>query len=157
MILGNITQAKTYAYLPSAIQRGLAFLATTDMSKLTVGRHDIDGDKIFVNVMEFETQKASEKYAEIHQEYIDIQFLISGQERIDFSLANSSNLVQKEYDEKEDYYLIKSMQDESTLIMQPNMFAIFLTGQPHKPGCFVLAPKQIKKAVVKVHKSLLLN
>ncbi|PKF50137.1 N-acetylneuraminate anomerase [Enterovibrio nigricans] len=155
MILGHITQPDTYSYLPDAFRRSLAFLAETDMVALSTGRHDIDGDNIYVNVMAFDTQPANEKLAEVHKEYIDIQFLISGEERIGFALANGNNPIAKEYDGESDFYLVESMEGECEVIMSPGMFAIFLTEQPHKPGCNVSASTPIKKAVVKVHKSLL--
>ncbi|MDD1781501.1 YhcH/YjgK/YiaL family protein [Enterovibrio sp. ZSDZ35] len=155
MILGHITQPETYAHLPEAFRRSLAFLAETDMVALPTGRHDIDGDNIYVNVMAFDTQPANEKLAEVHKEYIDIQFLISGAERIGFALANDRNPIAKEYDAESDFYLVESMEGESEIIMSPDMFAIFLTEQPHKPGCNVTTSTSIKKAVVKVHKSLL--
>jgi YhcH/YjgK/YiaL family protein len=43
-----------------------------------------------------------------------------------------------------------------TLQMFPGMYAIFLPYEPHQPGCQLNAPTVIKKAVVKVHYSLLL-
>lgn len=157
MILGHIEHSNTYTYLPLVIRQCLDFLIKTDMKALAVGRHDIDGDNIFVNVMEFETQPACEKLAEVHKEYIDIQFLISGQERIGFALACESNPIAKEYDKATDFYLLERVKEESEVIMLPGMFAIFLTGQPHKPGCNVAGSGAalIKKSVIKVHKSLL--
>ncbi|KXF82224.1 N-acetylneuraminate anomerase [Enterovibrio coralii] len=155
MILGHITQPETYAYLPEAFRRSLAFLSETDMLTLPTGRHDIDGDNIYVNVMAFDTQPAKEKLAEVHKEYIDIQFLISGEERIGFALANENNPIAKDYDAESDFYLVESMVGETNVMMTPGTFAIFLPEQPHKPGCNVTASKPLKKAVVKVHKSLL--
>lgn len=157
MILGHIAQPNTYQYLPAVIRQCVTFLTETDMEALSVGRHDIDGDNIFVNVMEFTTQPADEKLAEAHKEYIDIQFLISGEEQIGFSLACANNPIAKEYDKEADFYLLEEVKTESQVVLLPKMFAIFLTEQPHKPGCIVsgAASVPIKKAVVKVHKSLL--
>lgn len=157
MILGHITQPETYAYLPEAFRRSLAFLKDTDMAALPTGRYDIDGDNIYVNVMAFDTQSANEKLAEVHKEYIDIQFLIRGEEYIGFALANENNPIAKEYDAESDFYLVESMMGEAGATMTPGAFAIFLPEQPHKPGCIVTTSKQIKKAVVKVHKSLLVK
>lgn len=155
MILGHIEQPETYRYLPGNVQKCLAFFIQTDMQALPTGRHDIDGDNIFVNVMAFDTQPANEKLAEVHKEYIDIQFLISGEERIGFGLACENNPIAKEYDKESDSYLVEAIKGEAEVIMLPNMFAIFLTGQPHKPGCQVSHASPIKKAVIKMHKSLL--
>lgn len=154
MIVGHIDQLETYSYLPEAVHRSLAFLAETNMAELAIGRHDIDGDNIFVNVMAFDTACADSKLHEVHREYLDIQYLITGEERIGFALANDGHTVDKPYDADNDYWLAGPLDTESEVVMVPGMFAIFLPNQPHKPGCQVQMPQAIKKAVVKVHRHL---
>lgn len=154
MIVGHIDQRETFSYLPAAVHRSLAFLSETNLEALPVGRHDIDGDNIFVNVMAFETAGADSKLHEVHREYIDIQYLIAGNERIGFALASEQHMVETPYDAENDFWLAGPVDCESEVVLEPGMFAIFLPNQPHKPGCVVEAPQIIKKAVVKVHRSL---
>ncbi|MBY5943701.1 N-acetylneuraminate anomerase [Photobacterium rosenbergii] len=154
MIVGHIDQRETFSYLPAAVHRSLAFLSGTNLETLPVGRHDIDGDKIFVNVMAFETSSAESKLHEVHRDYLDIQFLVAGSERIGFAVASEAHTVEKPYDSENDFWLAGAVEGESEVLLEPGMFAIFLPGQPHKPGCTVAAPQLIKKAVVKVHRSL---
>ncbi|MCX0221867.1 YhcH/YjgK/YiaL family protein, partial [Escherichia coli] len=45
--------------------------------------------------------------------------------------------------------------DEQMITLKPGMFAIFMPGEPHKPGCAVETPAEIKKVVIKVRASLL--
>lgn len=155
MIFGHINQPLTYAYLPPILKQAISYFQQTDMYNLPVGRHDLNEDLLYINVMEFDSQLAEEKQAEVHQEYIDIQFLVSGRERIGFGLENSTNQISKEYDSLNDYYLVASIADESEVILSPGMFAIFFPEQPHKPGCCMEKPIPLKKAVIKMHKSLL--
>ncbi len=155
MIFGHIEQPESYAFLPRVVIKSLEYLRVTDLQALELGRHDIDGDKVFANVMAFETANANEKLAEVHKEYIDIQFLVSGTERIAFGLPSGANQVAIEYDEESDFYLVEGMEYESEVILAPNMFAIFLPEEPHKPGCSYRTSGHIKKVVMKVHKSLL--
>ncbi|WP_332705661.1 N-acetylneuraminate anomerase [Plesiomonas shigelloides] len=155
MIFGHIQQPHTYAYLPAALKQAIHYLQQTDMQSLPVGRHDIEGDLLYVNVMAFDTQPAEQKQAEVHQEYIDIQYLITGAERIGFGLENIDNPVAKAYDADNDYYLVASVRDESEVLLEPGMFAVFFPEQPHKPGCCIGQPAALKKAVIKMHKSLL--
>ncbi|MBE8352081.1 YhcH/YjgK/YiaL family protein, partial [Leptospira borgpetersenii] len=56
---------------------------------------------------------------------------------------------------EDDYQLIADIPDKSQLRMLPGMFAVFLPGEPHKPGCQIAGSGAIKKVVVKVHHSLL--
>ncbi|HEH9428097.1 TPA: YhcH/YjgK/YiaL family protein [Aeromonas sobria] len=155
MIYGHIHQPQTYAHLPRAMQQAIIFLQKTDMHNLPVGRHDIEGDKLYVNVMQFNTEPAEHKQAEVHKNFIDLQFLISGAERINFGLENNKNQIVQAYDPQNDYYLVGEVNDESEVTLAPGMFAMFFPEEPHKPGCSVMQSIEIKKAVIKVHKSLL--
>ncbi|MFB2871356.1 N-acetylneuraminate anomerase [Aeromonas jandaei] len=155
MILGNIHQPQTYSYLSPILKQAISYLKQTDMYNLPVGRYELEKELLYVNVMEFDTNFSEQKQAEVHREYIDIQFLISGQERIFLGLENTTNPVFKEYDEINDYYLVSSISCESELLLSPGMFAIFFPEQPHKPRCCIETPMSLKKAVMKMHKSLL--
>lgn len=154
MIFGNIHQPQTYNYLPSILKQAVTYFKQTNMLDIPVGRYELEKNLLYVNVMEFDTGLAEQKQAEVHKEYIDIQFLISGEERIFFGLENSKNMTSKEYDVINDYYLVSSISSESELLLLPGMFAIFLPEQPHKPGCCIDNSMPLKKAVMKMHRSL---
>ncbi|HDL5553144.1 TPA: YhcH/YjgK/YiaL family protein, partial [Mannheimia haemolytica] len=55
-----------------------------------------------------------------------------------------------EYRDEDDYQLTAEIDDKNNLILKPNMFAIFLPYEPHKPGNSVNGNKTLKKLVVKV-------
>lgn len=154
MIYGHIEHQATNQYLPPVIQQCLMYLNETDLARLTTGKHIIDGERIFANVMEFDTGFSNDKQAEVHKEYIDVQCLIHGEERIQYSLENEVNPIAKAYDEENDFYLVESMHQCNEVIMHPKMFAIFFPEEPHKPGCLVEQSMPIKKIVIKVHRSL---
>lgn len=155
MIFGLIEDKQLYPLLPKAIQRAVDFLNDADLQALSLGRHEIEGENMFANVMSFETSAATEKQAEVHKEYIDVQCLISGEEKIEFSLANQSNPIATDYDIDNDFYLVSEMANSSELLLNPGMFAVFYPEQPHKPGCFINQASTLKKVVVKVHKDYL--
>lgn len=94
--------------------------------------------------MAFDTSAAESKRYELHREYLDIQILLSGTERIDFGLEGSAQQPDI-YHEDDDYQLCDSLEQRQTLHMVPGMFAIFLPNEPHKPGCMVNDSQKIKK------------
>ncbi len=109
-----------------------------------------------MNVMEFETSPAEEKKAEMHRKFIDIQLLISGEEMIEYGLSEPDLALYDEYRDEDDYQLTDKIEHKNELILQPNMFAIFLPYEPHKPGNAVGGQnKLLKKLVVKVPVSYL--
>lgn len=154
MINGSLTQTAYFSGLAESLQRVLAYLAEAPLADMACGRHEIDGELIFMNVMEFDTQLADTKKAEIHRTYADVQLLISGIEGIEYSaLLPTDNL--EPYHSDDDYQLIADIPNKSQLRMLPGMFAVFLPGEPHKPGCRIAGSGRVKKAVVKIHHSLL--
>lgn len=154
MISGSLTQTAFFGGLPERLQWVLAYLAELPLAELSCGRHEIDGELLFMNVMEFDTQPAESKKAEMHRTYADVQLLISGIESIEYSTLTPTEHLEP-YHADDDYQLIADIPDKSQLRMLPGMFALFLPGEPHKPGCQIAGSGTIKKVVVKVHHSLL--
>lgn len=118
------------------------------------GRYALQGDDIFMNVMTFATQPPEQKKAELHEQYIDIQLLLAGEERILYGVAGSACQCEEQHIE-DDYQLCSAIDGMQRLYLKPGMFAVFMPGEPHKPGCVVKETEEIKKVVVKVRASLL--
>ena len=145
--------------LPSAglhpvLQQALTLAIAANPQEKTPGRYELQGDNIFMNVMQFATQSPEQKKAELHREYIDIQVLLSGEERILFGMTDSARQCEEMHVE-DDYQLCSQIADEQAMVLKPGRFVIFMPGEPHKPGCVVQAPMDIKKVVIKVRASLL--
>ncbi|MEC6830236.1 N-acetylneuraminate anomerase [Photobacterium toruni] len=153
MIFGEIKQP--LHALPTAFQQAINFIKTQDLAQLENGRYEIDGDRIFANVMSFETQAATTKQGEVHQQYIDFQYLISGEERIDVSLNLTDCIPATDYDHDNDFALVETMPNTSSLLLKPGMFLAIFPQQPHKPGCVITTPMMIKKVVIKIHQQCL--
>lgn len=145
--------------LPSAglhpvLQQALTLAIAANPQEKTPGRYALQGENIFMNVMHFTTQSPEQKKAELHQQYIDIQMLLSGEERILFGMSDSARQCEEMHIE-DDYQLCSQIADEQAMVLKPGKFVIFMPGEPHKPGCVVQAPMDIKKVVIKVRASLL--
>lgn len=153
MILGEI-RSLSAAGLHPVLEEALTLALTARPQEQAPGRVELRRDDIFMNVMQFATQSATEKKAEQHGQYIDIQLLLAGEERIEFGLADSARQCEEGHID-EDYQLCREIAGCQSITLQPGMFAVFMPGEPHKPGCSVGEPKEIKKVVVKVRASLL--
>lgn len=140
--------------LHPVLQEALTLAVAARPQEKPPGRYELQGDNIFMNVMQFATQSPEQKKAELHQRYIDIQVLLSGEERILFGMIDSARQCEERHAE-DDYQLCNHIADEQALTLKPGRFAIFMPGEPHKPGCAVEEPGEIKKVVIKVRASLL--
>lgn len=118
------------------------------------GRYELRGEDIFMNVMQFSTLPPEEKKAELHERFIDIQLLLTGKERIFYGITGSARQCD-EWHVEDDYQLCAEIANEQSMTLKPGMFTVFMPGEPHKPGCVITGPAEIKKMVVKVRSNLL--
>lgn len=116
--------------------------------------YTLDGERLMMNVMTLTTQPPHEKKAELHRAYIDIQVLLEGRETIHYGLAESAR-EQEEWHPEQDYQLCHEIHNPQALHLVPGMFAIFMPGEPHKPGCHDTGREPVKKVVIKLHRDAL--
>ncbi|SMD01295.1 YhcH/YjgK/YiaL family protein [Sporomusa malonica] len=156
MIFGHIsTLEKDTPLLPQALAKGLDYLAKTDLVALPAGKHEIEGKDIYVSINEYETQPREVRRAEAHVEYLDIQYIISGEELIAYSLLAADNEVLSDELAAKDAIFYKTVQQETDLIMTKGVYAIFFPWDVHRPNCTLQETSKVKKAVVKIKMSLL--
>lgn len=130
--------------------RGLDWLAENDWEAQELGRAEIDGDALFANVMAFETSFPESKDYEAHQAYIDVHYVLEGEERIAVAPVEACEVV-TEYNEQDDFALYRAPEDQETWVTaQAGDFVVTEPGVAHKPGCCGENPAPLKKAVVKV-------
>ncbi|WP_435928872.1 N-acetylneuraminate anomerase [Dryocola sp. BD613] len=142
------------AGLPEALINAVRLALAQKPERKAPGSYPIQGEKLFMNVMEFSTQAPETKKAEQHREYIDIQVLLAGTERIYYGLFESARECEELHVE-EDYQLCNRIDNEQQLTLRPGQFAVFMPLEPHKPGCVVSRAETIKKVVIKLHRSAL--
>ncbi len=156
MIFGHIsTLAKDAPNLHKNLVKGLEYLAKTDLVALPKGKHEIEGKDIYVAINEYETQPREVRRAEAHADYLDIQYIISGEELIAYSLLAADNEVLSDELEAKDAIFYKTVQQETDLVMTEGMYAIFFPWDVHRPNCVLKEAVNVKKAVVKIKMSLL--
>ncbi|QLB42746.1 MULTISPECIES: N-acetylneuraminate anomerase [Mannheimia] len=154
MLLADLSRDDYAKSLPPVFARLCGKLKALDLANLALGWQDLE-EGIRMNVMSFETSPAEGKKAEMHRKFVDIQLLIEGEEMIEYGLSQPNLSKYDEYRDEDDYQLTDEIDDKNEVILKPNMFAIFLPYEPHKPGNTVNENKTLKKLVVKVPVELL--
>lgn len=156
MIFGKLDSlSKEKVNLAKVLVKGLDFLQRTDFSKMAVGKYEIEGNSIFALVQEYQTAPKTEKKAEAHAKYIDIQYICQGNEVIGFAPANEQNEVKEDLLDQKDAIFYKTVQGEMDLILSNGMYAVFFPNEVHRPGCNFEGGGQVRKVVVKIAMSLL--
>ena len=146
MIIDRLENAGTYTGRDNGITSALNFLKTTDLEKTGEGRHDINGDAVYALLMDYRTKPASEGVWEAHRRYIDVQYVVSGVERMGY--AHLDALVAGPYNQEKDYLFLKGSGD--FVLMPAGTFIILWPQDAHIPGTNVDQPLPVRKVVIKV-------
>lgn len=149
MIFGHISNENPFV-LPTAIQRALNFLRTTDFSQQKVGEVEIDGRNIYAQIIDMTTRPKKDNRPEVHRRYIDIQFLAKGEEIICVAAERGNNKISESLLAERDIIFYHDVNDESELTMTEGSYAIFFPQDVHRPGCIKNKATSIRKVVVKV-------
>jgi biofilm protein TabA len=114
-------------------------------------------DDIFAIEQSYSTRISKESLFESHVKYVDIQFLISGEEIIE--VAHTDLLeVDSKYNEEGDYSLYKPNSSSSKIIMKKGDLSILFPQDGHMPGIQSQGKsQQVFKTVVKIPYLLVTN
>jgi len=147
MILDKIENAEKYFILGDRFKNALEFLKNNDITKLTDGRHDIDGENVYAIISDYTTKDPNGCQPEAHKKYADVQYVASGAELIGYSVYSGQKPF-KEYDEEKDFLLYETV----TFFMKlyEGMFAIFFPDDIHMPGIRDVVSQPVRKVVIKV-------
>jgi biofilm protein TabA len=130
--------------------KSFTFLKSNDLSSLEIKRHEIDGDNAYAPVSEYLSKTEEEGKFEVHRRYIDIQYVINGEEKIGLApLANRRDVITPYNDENDIEFLTVS--DSEYHKATPDNFFIFFPSDIHKPGMRTGQDSvTIRKIVVKI-------
>lgn len=129
--------------------KAFTFLRSCDLVNAETQRHDIDGDFVYAGISEYITKDPEEAVYESHRKYIDIQYVIEGEELI--GLAHSSDILEvtTPYDEAAEAGFM-TVRNSTELQATPEKFFVFFPEDLHRPGVKAGENSPVRKVVVKV-------
>ena len=147
MLYDSLKHIEFYKGIHPGVYRALEILRDTDFSQLEDKRYEVDGDNLFFFLQSYET-KPDNDTPEAHRKYIDIQFLVSGREKMGVApLEDMSEEVEARPDG--DIWFYCGPMDYITLTAG-DRFAVLWPGDAHAPSIAVDSPAPCRKCVVKV-------
>ncbi|HHV32808.1 MAG TPA: DUF386 domain-containing protein [Clostridiales bacterium] len=149
MIYDTRENMKMYKGLGENLDRAIAYFLKTDFSKLEAGKYPIDEDRVFALVQTPTTYPKEKARWESHEKYIDIQYLLNGEEM--FGLQKTDQLtVSEPYREENDITFFEDNGKGFFPILRPDTFVICFPTDAHMPLIRPHEPMAIKKVVIKV-------
>ena len=146
MVLAPLDQADRYESLHPAFAGAFAFLRAADLAGLAPGRHDIDGDRLYVSIDQVDGRGQAAARLEYHRAHIDIQVTIAGDERIGWRPLGSCRTPSAPFDPSRDIGFYADRPDTWRSV-PPGMFVIFFPEDAHAP---LAGRGPVQKAIVKI-------
>ncbi len=124
-----------------------AFMKNNDLERMAPGKYPIDGDNVFATITEDPTKDFDETNWESHRNYIDLQYVIAGEEKIGVCPVSKAT-VTKDYDEKKDAANYRA--EGKIYDAKPGTFFLFFPSDAHRPGITPDGNQVDKKLVIKI-------
>lgn len=147
MIYSNLNHITDYSFLSAKIAKCFDYAKTHDLANMTPGRHDIDGDDLYVNIAAYTTSSEDVRIWEAHKRYLDLHLMLAGEECI--ALNHIQNMELGEFQEARDFLPMQGPA-QCLLTLRPGDFLICYPGDGHKTGICVAQPSTIRKAIFKI-------
>ncbi len=144
MIYAKLDDLKKYNIPECAV----SFLNTLN-AQTPAGHYELS-DGIFANIDEYKTKEHKDCMLEAHKKYTDIQLLLCGKERIDFTNTDGLN-VKVPYDSGRDVMFFELPETLNSIYLKSGNFALFYPEDAHRPQMnFSSVSAAVKKVVVKI-------
>ncbi len=150
MIVTDIRHIEHQVSMTPALKKALAFLRGQDVPGLPDGKAEIDGDRVYAIIQRYETIKTDAPTFEFHRKYIDIQFIVSGEETIGWTPMESMAITEA-YNADKDISFGKAGAGTWTPVrLQAGQLALLRPEDGHAPKLACGEPSPVMKIVVKI-------
>lgn len=154
MIFSSLRAASGPAVYPSAIRDALDWISEHDVVHMEAGTYELQGQDLYVMIQDFTTRPVQDCSPERHNDYLDIQYVVSGVERMGYAPYTGAEAVLSDPEGK-DVAFYRDLEGESFVDVGPGAYCVFFSNDIHRPGCAAGQPGPVRKVVVKMRQSLL--
>lgn len=146
MIIGSLKNTARIEASHPEVKAFFDYVKKHDMTQEALEKKILSGDDVFFIPMKLKGKKAHEALLEAHKNYLDIQLLLEGSERIGWKAMEDAEVVETPYDEEKDivFYADKS---DSYIQLKPGQFAVIFPEDLHAPG---VSDGDLHKVVAKI-------
>jgi len=165
MIADSIQNKKLYASISPGLALALDYVEKVKVADFAVQTIEVDGRQVYAMYQSYLTESAEGRQYEAHRRYIDVQYIVEGEEVI--RAAELSDMESRSaYDtEKDIQWFMPGIakgaagsgagQDTDSgavnvIHLKAGQFAVFFPRDAHMPKLAAGSPGPVKKVVVKV-------
>lgn len=146
MIIDRLDRASRYLAVHPGLGPGMGFLRRLNLEQLAVGRHEVDGRRLFAMVAQDQGRGREKSLLEFHRRYIDIQYLAAGVDVIGWRPTDLCDRIATPYDDEKDIGFFYD-RPQTWVEVPTGYFAILFPEDSHAP---LATTGSVHKVVVKV-------
>ncbi|MFD1671840.1 YhcH/YjgK/YiaL family protein [Agrilactobacillus yilanensis] len=147
MIIANIKDLRRYVKVNPYFIDVCQFLENLDISELSEGRIEINGDNVFANYMTYTADGKIGDFFETHHKYLDIHLTLENQEKM--AVTSLDKVTARSAFNKEDDVVLFDGTTEQIVTLTPGNCLITFAEDIHQPKIKV-NDALVKKLVIKV-------
>ncbi len=145
-IVDRLENYRKYTNLHPGFEKAFSFLSQKDIARLELKKHVIDGENIFCPLSKNAGKTRDQAVLEAHRKYIDIQYVISGDEEIGYRPTAECLNEKDPYNTDKDIIFFDD-RPSHWLKVPAGSFVIFFPQDAHAP---LASSGELHKAVVKI-------
>ena len=150
MIAGDLVHVQDQMALTPCLRKALSFLRWTNLTDLPEGKIEIEGERIYALVQRYDTAATDTQKFEFHRKFIDVQYVVSGEEIIGWAPVERMAITEA-YDEVKDVALGTVPWSEVTPVyLSAGQLVVLYPEDAHAPKLAAGKSSQVNKIVVKV-------
>ena len=149
MVFDSVKNCSLYYGLHKNFKKAFDFIVKAVKENFPTGKYEIDGANLYASIQEYLSFDFETAQSEGHRNYIDIQFIVKGTERILVEDINFAK-IKTDYDPVKDIEFYFDAQDANTVILTDGDFVVLFPHDIHKPSLTYKTKEKVKKIVVKV-------
>lgn len=130
------------------IEQALAYIRTHG-NDAEIGKVELDGKNLYVSFQAYETKAWEDCKYETHENYIDVQYVISGEEIITVTTRDSLS-ERAPYNAEKDVTFYCDDKRGTDILLKAGDFVVVFPDDVHKPKVMNGKPCSVKKAVAKI-------
>lgn len=146
MILDTLDQSARYIGLHPGFARAFEFLSDAALMQRDPGKHELDGERLFVIISHDPGRGRQGAKLESHRRYIDIQYVARGTDEMGWRPLAECEKVEMPYDPQREVAFYADAPD-AWIRVPAGQFVIFWPEDAHAP---LGGQGELVKAVVKV-------
>lgn len=149
MIVTKAEDLKNYSSVLPSAEKIADFISEWSKKPKDGGRYDIDGDNLFAAVSEYETESFDERLFESHRQYIDVQYVPSGEETLYWANVDELTQTSESFSQGGDIAFYKG-EAKGSVILGGGTCAVLFPEDAHMPNCISSEKQKVTKIVFKV-------